>query len=382
MNILLMPSAYFPSLGGVEEVTSKVAHLLRQDGHSVEVVTNRWPKSLTKCELVENVPVRRYLFLVPIGFLGTIKFILFSMFEFVQLLVSTMRFYPDVIHVICCSSNLPYAVLLSRLLRVRLIVSTHGEIGMDAGRLYQSRNFLSNNLRKFISNASFVTACSKATADEFSAYCPDVRCCVLRNGVDLAEFSNSVDSSRIVPELKYVFAYGRLVPQKGFTNLLRAWKMVNVQGAKLMIAGDGPERQGLIDLAGQLQIQNSVVFLGRLSRQDVASRLRDACAFVLPSIHEPFGLVILEAMAARVPVIATNVGGVPEFVENGRTGKLIEAGDIGGLAAAIQCHLDQPKSQQQLSLAYQTACSYEWDNVINDYLLMYRAAIVMNNTKL
>jgi glycogen(starch) synthase len=380
MRILLMPSAYYPSLGGVEEVTSKVAHLLLQKGHSVEVVTNRWPKSLPKCELVEGVPVHRYSFLVPSGLRGTLRFAAFSVYEFVQLLVDTIQFRPDVIHIICCSTNLPYAVLLSRLLRIRLIVSTHGEVGMDAGRLYQSRNFLSNNLGKFAKYASNVTACSKATADEFSAYCPNVKCDVLRNGVDLAEFSNPDHTGQVAANFKYVFAYGRLVPQKGFDNLLRAWRLVNADGAKLMIAGDGPDRQLLMDLVEQLEIQNSVEFLGRLNRQEVALYLRGACAFVLPSIHEPFGLVILEAMAARVPVIATRVGGVPEFVEDGRTGKLVDPGDADVLAAEIQRHLEQPQSDQQLSLAYETACNYEWDSVINDYLLMYGAANAVEST--
>ena len=380
MRILLMPSAYYPSLGGVEEVTSKVAHLLLQKGHSVEVVTNRWPKSLPKCELIENVPVHRYSFLVPIGLRGTLRFAVFSVYEFVQLLVDTIQFRPDVIHVICCSTNLPYAVLLSRLLQIRLIVSTHGEIGMDAGRLYQSRNFISNNLGKFAKYASNVTACSKATADEFSAYCPNVKCDVLRNGVNLAEFSNSDDTGHVAAAFKYVFAYGRLVPQKGFSNLLRAWRLVNAQGAKLLIAGDGPDRQLLLDLVEQLEIQNSVEFLGRLNRQEVGHHLRHACAFVLPSIHEPFGLVILEAMAARVPVIATKVGGVPEFVEDGRTGTLVESGDTDGLAAAMQRHFERSQPKNQLSLAYETACKYEWDSVICDYLSMYGVADAVKST--
>jgi glycogen(starch) synthase len=302
------------------------------------------------------------------------------MFEFAQLLVTTLQFRPDVIHIICCSTNLPYAVLLSRLLQIRLMVSTHGEIGMDAGHLYQSRNFLSNNLGKFANYASNVTACSKATADEFSAYCPNVKCDVLRNGVDLTEFSDPDDTGHVAADFKYVFAYGRLVPQKGFSNLLRAWKLVNAHGAKLLIAGDGPDRQLLLDLVEQLEIQNSVEFLGRLNRLEVAHYLRDACAFVLPSIHEPFGLVILEAMAARVPVIATKVGGVPEFVEDGRTGTLVESGDTDGLAAAIQRHFELSRSEKQLSLAYETACKYEWYSVINDYLSMYGAADAVTST--
>lgn len=376
MRILLMPSAYYPSLGGVEEVTSKVAHLLLQLGHSVEVATNRWPKSLSNCEMVEHVPVRRYSFLVPIGLRGTIRFAVFSVSEFVKLILSTMRFCPDVIHVICCSSNLPYAVLLSKILNIPLVISTHGEIGMDAGRLYQSRNFISNNIKRFSEQAAIVTGCSQSTAVEFSGYCPGIKCEVLRNGVDLAEFSKEPGADFSNVECQYVFAYGRLVPQKGFSNLLMAWKHVNAPSAKLLIAGDGPDREALVDLAEQLGLKDSVQFLGRLNRAGVAERLRQARAFVLPSLHEPFGLVILEAMAARVPVIATAVGGVPEFVTNGVTGTLIQSGDLGELATAIQKHLDFPADVEQLARAHETACSYDWSNVINDYLKLYAATVI------
>lgn len=373
MKILLMPSAYFPSLGGVEEVTSKVAVLLQQRGHSVEVVTNKWPKSLSGTEVVDGITVRRYRFIVPMELRGTINFILFSMLEFIKLLLATFRFRPAVIHVICCSTNLPYAVLLSKILRISLVISTHGEIGMDSGRLYQSRNFISDNLRRLSTYAAVVTGCSQATSDEFSTYCSGIKCEVLRNGVDLTEFANADLSDVCESDFKYVFAYGRLVPQKGFSNLLRAWKILNVSGAKLYIAGDGPERNSLIDLSKQLGIEDSVEFLGRLDRSEVAKRLCRASAFVLPSIHEPFGLVILEAMAARVPVIATAVGGVPEFVKDGVTGTLVQSWNVNELAAAIRSHLEQAIKEEQLLLAYETASSYDWQHVINDYLKIYES---------
>lgn len=370
-----MPSAYHPSLGGVEEVTSKVATLLQKQGHSVEVVTNRWPKSLSSTEVIDEITVRRYRFFVPMGVKGTITFALLFVFEFYQMLICAVRFAPDVIHVICCSTNLPYAVLLSRILRTRLVVSTHGEIGMDTGRLYQSRNFISNNLARFSKCADLVTGCSQATAVEFTSYCSGVKCRVLRNGVDLSEFSNDNDTDLSDRDCKYIFAYGRLVPQKGFRDLLLAWKNVDAQGAKLLIAGDGPDRKSLIDLSERLGIEESVEFLGRLNRAVIGQRLRSACAFVLPSVHEPFGLVILEAMAARVPVIATEVGGVPEFVKDGVTGTLVKHGDIPSLSTAMTRHLEQVVPEEQLSTAYETACSFEWKIVINDYLSLYKSVI-------
>jgi glycosyltransferase involved in cell wall biosynthesis len=100
-----------------------------------------------------------------------------------------------------------------------------------------------------------------------------------------------------------------------------------------MIAGDGPLRPGLEKLADALGISDHIEFLGW--RDDTAEVLSHMTIFCLPSVWEGFGIVLLEAMLARKPVVASNVGGVPEVVEDGRTGVLVPVGDVDALARAL-----------------------------------------------
>jgi len=99
---------------------------------------------------------------------------------------------------------------------------------------------------------------------------------------------------------------------------------------KLLLAGDGPERQGLERLVREYQLQQKVIFLGKV--RDTTHVLQLADLFLLPSETESFGLAALEAMAVGVPVISSNTGGIPEVNEHGVTGFLSNVGDVEEMA--------------------------------------------------
>jgi N-acetyl-alpha-D-glucosaminyl L-malate synthase BshA len=102
--------------------------------------------------------------------------------------------------------------------------------------------------------------------------------------------------------------------------------------AKLLLIGDGQDRPAAADLAQTLGVERDIVFLGK--QDDVESLLAAADLFLLPSEEEAFGLAALEAMSCGVPVIGTAVGGIPEVVEDGKTGFLLPVGDVHGMARA------------------------------------------------
>jgi glycosyltransferase involved in cell wall biosynthesis len=137
----------------------------------------------------------------------------------------------------------------------------------------------------------------------------------------------------------------RLVePKKGLSVLLRA--MAEIQRregtplCQLLIVGDGPARGTLRVLSERLGVASQVVFVG--SRRDIPRVLPLLHAFVMPSLYEGFGIAILEAMGAGKPVIATSVGGIPEFVKHGETGLLVQPGDPLALADAMVKVLKEP----------------------------------------
>lgn len=376
MKILLMPSAYFPSLGGVEELTSKLARRYIHVGHSVTILTNQWPKHLPKVELIDDLCVYRIPFLLPessprhfIRFAVSIPHIILNVFR----LIREVR--PDVIHVICCSTNLPYAWLLSRLLGIPFIVTAQGEIGMDAGRMYQSASFVPRTLRFFLQSAAWVTACSTDTLRELLEYTATSRCEVVMNGIDLNEYCELHANPRIDSGRQYLFAVGRHVYQKGFDVLIRAWHELQLRDVDLVIGGSGTESESLQELITTLKLDGSVYLIGRLDRRGVVSHLQHAECFVLPSRHEPFGIVVLEAMAAKTPVLATSVGGVPEFVTDGINGRLVPGDNVNAMAQALQELIISGASDTQIVRGHATAVAHDWSAIANEYLDIYSKCI-------
>ncbi|HEY8169857.1 MAG TPA: glycosyltransferase family 4 protein [Candidatus Limnocylindria bacterium] len=174
------------------------------------------------------------------------------------------------------------------------------------------------------------------------------RFAVVPNGVDLSRFA-SPSSGSFRRELDMpmsaplVGVVARLEPEKGHRVLLEAWPSVlqAFPTARLAIVGEGSQARVLRKLARSLKVTGSVTFTGR--REDVSSVTADLDVSVLPSLREAQGISILEAMARRVPVVATAVGGIPEVVTDGIDGLLVPPADPAALAAAISKLLaDQP----------------------------------------
>jgi N-acetyl-alpha-D-glucosaminyl L-malate synthase BshA len=131
-------------------------------------------------------------------------------------------------------------------------------------------------------------------------------------------------------------------------------RVAQARPAQLVLVGDGPDRSSAEWLAHDLGIQSRVHFLGKQER--VSELLALADLFLMPSELESFGLAALEAMACKVPTIATRVGGVPELIDDGVTGLLYPVGDVEGMAAgALSLLNDPPRLKAMREAARQTA---------------------------
>ena len=153
---------------------------------------------------------------------------------------------------------------------------------------------------------------------------------VIPNAIDASEYDRDVDKGAvrrrygIRPNDKLVVYIGRLVPQKGVEHLMSAVPRIVRQhgGVKFLIAGDGWSRSHLEDMARSTGQGDKIRFLGFISDSERVELLKSGDALVIPSIYEPFGIVALEGMAAGVPVVASNVGGLSEIIEHDKTGML------------------------------------------------------------
>lgn len=160
------------------------------------------------------------------------------------------------------------------------------------------------------------------------------------NGLDLGEFDRAHFSS--TPPL--IVAVGRLIPKKGFRDLIRACSLLAERGKSFQceIIGEGPLEIELRSQIERLGLQNRVVLSGTKPQSQVRHHLAAANVFVLPSVIDPDGgmdnlpTVIMEAMATGLPIVSTNLGGIPEMVVENETGFLVQPGDVESMADAIQ----------------------------------------------
>jgi len=151
----------------------------------------------------------------------------------------------------------------------------------------------------------------------------------------------------------YLLVVGRLRIRKGVDVLLAAMPELlrRHPAARLLIAGDGEHRAALERAAAAFGLGEAVSFLGRADAMQVRRLLRGAAALVVPSIYEGMPLVVLEAMEASVPVVASRVSGIPEVVEDGRTGWLVPPEDPPSLASALASALDDPAAASRRGAA-------------------------------
>lgn len=153
----------------------------------------------------------------------------------------------------------------------------------------------------------------------------------------------------IAPDEFLVGAVSRLVPLKGLKHFVEAATIVarDLPEARFLVVGDGPERAALEAAARAAGVDQRMVFLGY--RQHVGDVLDALDLFVSPSLAEGLGLSIVEAMLLNVPVVASNVGGIPEVLDHGNAGVLVPPGDSSGLAAAIRALLKDPGERRRLA---------------------------------
>jgi glycosyltransferase involved in cell wall biosynthesis len=158
---------------------------------------------------------------------------------------------------------------------------------------------------------------------------------------------------------------------KGIDILLKAVKLIEDKVNKVAIAGDGVLKEQMMELRNQLCLKEKVDFLG--FRSDIDSLLDQSRIFVLPSRWEGLPISILEAMTKMKPIIATNVGGIPELLENGISGLLVEPENIVMLADAIKKLLNDNELAETIGKkAYKRVLgSYSIDTYVNNIVKVY-----------
>ena len=176
----------------------------------------------------------------------------------------------------------------------------------------------------------------------------DIR--VIHNAVDTDFFQPHHGISGNVEGGIVIGTIGRLTPQKGYKTFLRVIASLRDQYPMLRadIVGVGPQESELREFARTLGLSDCVRFLGRVDRNEIKRLLSEWRAFVLTSDWEAFGIVVIEAMSMRLPVVVSRVGGLPEIVRDGIDGFLVEPGDVDGFVDKVSYLLEHPSEAAQM----------------------------------
>ncbi len=224
-----------------------------------------------------------------------------------------------------------------------------------------------------------VVANSAAAAAQLRAEgVPPVKTLVIPNGIDLDTFPPAPRSAQ-----KVVTTIANLRNGKAHDVLLQAASLVLLRqpDARFRIVGDGPLRDTLEAQARALGIDRRVDFLG--GRDDVPALLQSSDLFAFPSLMEAFPNGVMEAMAAGLPIVATDVGGIPELLDHGRNGLLVRPGDAGALADGILHFLGHPDQADTCGrAARQTiATRYSFERMVAAFESLYLNECALRNSR-
>jgi glycosyltransferase involved in cell wall biosynthesis len=369
----------FDAPGGVEQNVREVAKGLRAEGEKVTVYASdlyaedTWERRSNFAPIVDGVPVERfpvYKRLIP----GL------TMPLWTGLVPALSRSGASVIHAHSHRyGHVLQSAAVARSTGIPLVVSTHyhpadqREPGLKRGALRVQDHVFGMTAYR-IARALVVE--SDLEARLVGEFAPGAKIRKIPPGVDLAEWAHPIDDPPTagLPDGFLLYA-GRVASNKGLDGLLRAVAQLpeSERPPVVLLGPDWGERTKLEALARSLGIADRISFLGRLDRPAYRSVFRAARAFVLPSEWEAFGLVLLEAMAADLPIVATSVGGVPEVLEEGRCGLLVPYGDISALSAAIRTVVTDVTRRAELVRAGRSrVAELTWGKCVERHRALYR----------
>ncbi|MCA0239471.1 MAG: glycosyltransferase family 4 protein [Proteobacteria bacterium] len=341
-----------PPAGGMANQTRQMGELLTRAGVKVTMVPTTPPY---RPAWVASWPGLRAVFRL-VGYVGV-------------LWRATAR--ADVLHVMANSGWSWHlfaapAIWVAAVRRVPVVVNYRG--GEAAAFLARSHRLVRWSMRR----AAALVVPSGFLQQVFGGHA--IPALVVPNIVDLSRFRPQADGEAIA---LHVVVARNLEPIYDNASALRAFALLRkaLPQASMTIAGSGPEAAMLERLAHSLGVADAVRFAGRLDRDEMAALYRSADVMLNPSQVDNMPNSLLEALASGVPIVSTDVGGVPFMVQNGKTALLVPAGDAAAMAAALQRVLAERGLRRQLvDAGLQEVQRYAWDQVAPLLAGVYRSA--------
>lgn len=369
-NILIFFWYYSPPGGAelfIKEITERLSH-----GYNFEIITAQCKKNLPKKERINGVLVHR----VGVGNFLIDKF-LFPLFSIPLAFKIKKDKRISLIHGVIANPAGFSAMFFHLLTKTPfLLTEQSGNLDQKARdltpitfwiykKIYQNSDFIhviSNFLKKTILSLGI-------TEDKMK---------VVPNGINLSELKLSLKKG-IEKEKYKIVCVARLEKYKGIEYLIEALpKILNTfPETKLILIGEGQERNNLELKIRKLGLESKVELKGEIPHEKIYEELAKSNVFILPSLEEGQGLVVLEAQAAQVPVVATNVGGIPDFIRDGESGVLVEPKNPLKLSQSVIRIFSDPEFAQNLVKNASTNLEkYDWRNIAGEIDQIYKQLIL------
>lgn len=370
-RVLIFSTGYLPLIGGAEIAIKQITD--RLPDFEFDLITARFSKKISKSERLGNINVYRVgwgskldkLFLPILGFIKAKKLK-----------------KPEIVHSYQASYGAGAAWLFKLFNRSIPLIITLQE-GKDLNR----QNLLIKFFRRLIiKNADRGTAISNYLKDYIFKVNKDLRTIVIPNGVDVADFSKNFSYGemsdlekklQIMPDDKVIISTSRLVPKNGIDLLIKAMPELNKsskESYKLILIGDGSQKEELLSSVRDLNIADQVIFAGSVAHELLPIYFKISDVFVRPSRSEGLGISFLESMAAGVPIIGTNVGGIPDFLYDRKTGLManLKPEDI---AFKIRTVMENEVLREEIIRNAKVLVQekYSWNKIADEFKNLYQS---------
>lgn len=269
---------------------------------------------------------------------------------------------------------------------VALVVESHGDFERD---VFLQRRIVFARLWRFgmrviarftLAQADGLRAISASTKAQLARWQPGCPVFQMMAWTDMAAFLNASAQRPAPPSPMFLYA-GVLIPRKGVAHLIKAFAALTADfpQARLVLLGkeqDGPYVQELKAQLKSLGLADKVRFVPEMPQEQLAGWMAQACAFVLPSLSEGLGRVVVEAMATGAPVIGSRVGGIPDLIHDQVTGFLVAPGDEAALAEKMRWILAHPALAQTMGQQAQNFARafFSTETYVQSYQQIFQAA--------
>jgi glycosyltransferase involved in cell wall biosynthesis len=374
-RILIFAAYFYPHVGGYEKIVYELSRRLIQKGYEIDILTCNTERALAYEEL-DGIHIYRLpswnalnsVYPIPKPCPTSFKILRRLLRKNYDVINTQTRFF--------ITSFL--GLIFAKLKRTPLVHTEHGtRHSIVSNKVIDliSRAYDHSIGALIVKSARGNTGVSEA-ACEFLKHLGAANVQVIYNGIDTSIFKREDTNSRqklgISDDAVVITFVGRLIYAKGVQDLISAFTKIKdtAPEIKLLIVGDGPYRANLENLAQQTDCASSILFLGQRNQDGVIDMLSATDIFVNPSYSEGLPTSVMEAASIGLPIIATDVGGTREIIEDGKTGFLIKAGDAEQLEHKLHGLLTNTDLREELGRNARIFVKqkFDWDKITQDWI--------------